>query len=63
MIDKKLYELSEVLGIIPMSKAGLYKACSEGTIATVKVGHRIFVPAWQIDELVNKPVSTQIRRI
>ncbi|MBP1763147.1 MAG: hypothetical protein H6Q65_205 [Firmicutes bacterium] len=60
MFEKKLYGLSEVLTIIPMSKAGLYKACSEGKIATVKIGRRVFVPAWQIDELVNKPQSRSV---
>lgn len=52
---KKLYDLNEALEIIPMSKAGLYLACSQGKIATVRIGKRIFIPAWFIDQLLQKP--------
>jgi len=54
---KKLYTISEVheKQIIPMSLAGIYKACSEGEIQTVKVGGRVFIPSWYIDNLLNEP--------
>jgi len=52
---KKLYDLEEVRGIIPMSKAGIYKACAEGKIPTRKIGKRIFVPSWYIEKLLNEP--------
>ncbi|VBB06426.1 Hypothetical protein LUCI_1658 [Lucifera butyrica] len=52
---KKLYDLSEVLSIIPMSKAGIYKACSEGKIPSVKVGRRVFIPSWYIEKILNEP--------
>jgi hypothetical protein len=55
MSNKKLYDLSEALTIIPMSKAGIYKACSEGKIPCVKVGRRVFIPSWYIEKLLNEP--------
>ncbi|WP_312422557.1 hypothetical protein [Anaerospora hongkongensis] len=55
MSNKKLYELPEVLEIIPMSKAGLYLACSRGDIPTVKVGRRVFIPSWYIDKILGEP--------
>lgn len=54
-MDKKLYGLNEVLNIIPMSKAGIYKACSEGKIPTVNVGRRVFIPSWYIDKILCEP--------
>ena len=56
--NKKLYGLSEVLNIIPMSKAGIYKACAEGKIPTVKVGRRVFIPSWYIDKILGEPGET-----
>ncbi len=53
--NKKLYDVEEVLTIIPMSRSGLYLACSRGEIPKVKVGRRLFIPAWWIDEMVNRP--------
>lgn len=38
-----------------MSRAGLYLAAAEGKIPVVKVGRRIFIPAWAIKELTEKP--------
>lgn len=59
MQEKKLYELVELLsengGPFPLSRAGLYKACATGKIPTVRVGRRIFIPAWWVDELLSKP--------
>ena len=55
MSNKKLYELPEVLEIIPMSKAGLYLACSRGDVPTVKVGRRVFIPSWYIDKILGEP--------
>lgn len=53
--EKKLYELPEVLDIVPMSRAGLYKAAKEGKIPVVKIGRRIFIPAWYIDKITSEP--------
>lgn len=53
--EKKLYDLNEALSIIPMSKAGIYKACAEGKIPCVKIGKRVFIPAWYIDQITIAP--------
>lgn len=55
MSTKKLYEIQEVMQFIPMSIAGIYKACSEGKIPTVKVGRRVFIPSWYIDKILGEP--------
>jgi len=56
--EKKLYSLPEALEIIPMSRAGLYAAVSKGKIESVRIGTRIFIPAWAIAELTEKPVKS-----
>jgi hypothetical protein len=58
MAEKKLYELHEVQKLVPLSKAGLYLACSKGDIPTVRVGRRVFIPSWWIDEILSKPADT-----
>ncbi|CVK17551.1 helix-turn-helix transcriptional regulator [Sporomusa sphaeroides] len=57
MLKQKLYELPEMLKIIPMSRAGIYSAAKKGDIPTVKVGRRIFVPGWFVAEILDKPVD------
>ncbi len=57
MADKKLYTIEEALGIIPLSKAGIYKACSDGKIPSIKVGKRVFIASWFIDKLLNEPTA------
>ena len=61
MKEKKLYSIKEALEIIPCSPAGLWKACKEGKIPSVRVAGRIFVPSWFINELVNKPVESEVK--
>jgi len=57
MNNKKLYEVKEVLKIIPMSLAGIYLACSKGDIPSVRVGRRLFVPSWWVDKMLNEPID------
>jgi predicted DNA-binding transcriptional regulator AlpA len=54
-IKQKLYTIDEITKIIPMSKAGIYKVCSEGKIPTVKVGKRVFIPGWYVSSLLDGP--------
>lgn len=57
--EKKLYELPELIaergGPIPMSRAGIYAAAANGAIPTVRIGRRLFVPAWYIDSILMPP--------
>ena len=55
MINKRLYEIDEVLQLIPLSRAGIYMAVKKGNVPSVKVGRRIFVPSWYVDQLLNPP--------
>lgn len=57
MADKKLYTIEEALEIIPLSKAGIYKACSDGKIPSIKVGRRVFIASWFIDKILNEPTA------
>ncbi|EGO65391.1 hypothetical protein [Acetonema longum] len=60
MSDKKLYEVLELLesngGPIPMSKAGVYLAISKGSIPAVKIGRRVFIPAWWVERMTREPL-------
>jgi len=56
-MEKKLFEIKEVLEIIPMSRAGLYKAAKDSKIPTRRIGQRIFIPSWWIRELVEEKPS------
>lgn len=57
---RTLYELPELLkkngGPIPLSRAGIYSAVKKGEIPSVRVGHRLFVPSWYVDTLLDRPV-------
>lgn len=56
-MEKKLYTVKEALKIVPFSIAGIYKACAEGKIPTVKVGRRIFIPSYYIEKLISEPTQ------
>lgn len=55
MIDQnsKLRNITDLLEIVPCSRAHLYKAAREQAIPTVKIGGRIFVPQWFFDAITN----------
>jgi len=63
MSGKKFYQVLELLqsngGPIPMSKAGVYLAMSKGDIPSVRIGRRVFVPAWWVEKLANEPQECQ----
>ena len=50
---KKLRNLTDLLDIVPCSRAHLYQAAKRGEIPTIKIGERIFVPGWYFDLLVS----------
>ena len=51
--QKRLYSVSEVLELIPVSKASLYAAIRRGEIPSASVGRRVFVPDWAIEKIMN----------
>lgn len=52
--SKVLYEISELLNLIPMSKSGLYLAIKKGYIPSKRIGSRLFVPSYYIEQLSSK---------
>jgi len=52
---KRLYEIEELRGIIPLSRAGIYLAVKKGEVPSVRVGRRVFVPSWYVDKLLSPP--------
>lgn len=64
MSDKKLYQVHELIqsngGPIPMSRAGVYLLMSRGEIPTVKIGRRVFIPAWWVEKLASEPKQQQV---
>ena len=53
--DTKLYEIPELLKIIPCSRAHIYNMCKRGDIPTVNIGRRRFIPSWAVDKLLLEP--------
>ena len=59
-LEKKLYDLKEVRQIIPgISQASLYNACKRGEIPSVRIGGRIFIPAWWVKKVTHEPDESE----
>ncbi|MEN6566529.1 MAG: hypothetical protein ABFC57_09515 [Veillonellales bacterium] len=60
---KRLYEIKEVLSInggpLPISKAGIYLLVSRGEIPSVRLGKRVFIPSYFVEQLLKPPVNTK----
>lgn len=58
-MEKTLYTIKEVLkcngGPLPLSRAGAYAAAKNGHLVSIKIGRRVFIPSWVIQELLNNP--------
>lgn len=55
-LEKKLYGIDEVRQVIPgISQASLYNACKRGEIPSVRIGGRIFIPAWWVKRVTKEP--------
>lgn len=54
-MSKKLYEIDEILEIIPISRSGIYLAVKKGEVPSIRVGRRVFVPAWYVERLLSSP--------
>ena len=55
MSDKKFYTAAELVPMFRMSRAGFYLMVSEGKIPSVKIGGKVLIPAWWVDEITAKP--------
>lgn len=51
--ESRLRNLTDLLQIVPCSRAHLYQAAKRGEIPTIKIGERVFVPSWYFEDLQN----------
>jgi excisionase family DNA binding protein len=51
---EKLYTLNEVLEILRVSRATLYRHIDSGLIKPVKLGRRVLFPESEIDRLIKR---------
>ena len=56
-MERKLFTMNEALKIVPLSRSGMFQAAKRGDIPTVRVGKRVFVPAWWIEKITNAPAN------
>lgn len=52
--NKKFYDIAELLKIIPLSRSGLYAAVKKGLIPCQRIGHRILIPSYFVDNLIGQ---------
>lgn len=55
MDNKRVYEVAEVLRIIPISRSSLYAACNRNEIPVIRIGKRMFIPGWWVEQSLAKP--------
>lgn len=59
MAETKLFTINEALGIIPLSRSGIFQAVKRGDIPVTRVGKRIFIPAWWINKITAPPADNR----
>lgn len=57
MVDRIAFSPQEVMLQTGLSRTTVYKAIKDGTIKSVRLGDRILVPKWFIEELLNGNTS------
>jgi len=56
---RKFYKPCELIGITGLSKSGVYKALNDNRIKSIRVGKRILVPTWAVEELIQEAKQAQ----
>lgn len=51
-LERKAYRPVEVAAVLGVSRAWVYRLIQEGEIQSIKVGHRLLIPAGAVDELL-----------
>ena len=54
-----LDELREDVFQNKISKAHIYNLCSRGEIPAMKIGRRLLVPAWYVEQILHGPKASQ----
>lgn len=60
MDNRNFYDLEEFRRDIfhnRISRSQVYKQAKAGEIPTIKIGRRVFVPAWFVLQLISKPAT------
>lgn len=64
-MDNKMWSIDEILqkngGPLPLSRAGAYMLAARGEIPTVRLGRRVLVPGWWVEQLLTRPDAQQAR--
>lgn len=55
IMETKLFTFNEAQKILPLSRSGMFQAAKRGDIPTVRVGKRVFIPAWWINKITSEP--------
>lgn len=53
-IERKAYTVPEVAKMLGMSRSSAYESVGKGEIPSVRIGHRLVVPAKALDELLSQ---------
>ena len=59
MIETKLLTIKEALKIVPLSRSGMWQAIKRGEVPSVRIGGRVFIPAYWVNE-ITAPNSDKI---
>jgi predicted DNA-binding transcriptional regulator AlpA len=51
MVDTKLFTIKEALKIVPLSRSGMWLAIKRGEVPSVRVGGRVFIPAYWVNKI------------
>lgn len=51
MVDTKLFTIKEALKIVPLSRSGMWQAIKRGEVPSVRVGGRVFIPAYWVNRI------------
>ena len=58
--EKLAYKPSELPKLIGLSRTTVYKMIEDGTIPSVRVGHRLIIPAHTLLEWMNKTLNKSL---
>lgn len=54
-ISKQAYSVPEFAKALGLSRAHVYNLVARGEVPTIKLGHRLIVPGWYVEQLLGKP--------
>ncbi len=55
--EKKTFTVDETARIIGVSRSTAYECVRNGSIKSVRLGRRILIPAWAVEQIVAAPNS------